>query len=208
MPGLGPSTRSFVTRLSRGFESALEPAFSPVFTPAFLKEISSVSASVTTSIVMAVFLLVVSVVFMFLLRAWTDHSFDDAAMTTRHLKRVESAIDLKSTTQTNAGVCDDYTVPVENTGEVLIDSASNMDLVVEYIDAGGGDVADRLSHSTEWSVASISPDTRDPSIWNSGETATINFTLSPTAQNGTSGVVLIVSPLGISDSEYFTCVIS
>ena len=90
----------------------------------------------------------------------------------------------------------------------MINSPSNKDLIVEYTGTGGSAVADRLSHGTQWSVASISPDTRNPSTWNAGETATINFTLSPSAKNGTSGVVLIVSPLGISDSEYFTCVIS
>ena len=166
------------------------------------------SSTVTTSIVMALFLMVVSVVFFFLLRAWADHNFHNAAIATRQLERVESAIEIKPTSQSNAEVCDDYTVQVENSGEVLINSPANMDLIVEYTGTGGNAVSDWLSHGTQWSVASISPDTRDPSTWNAGETATINFTLSPTAKDGTSGVVLIVSPLGISDSEYFTCVLS
>ena len=157
---------------------------------------------------MALFLMVVSVVFFFLLSAWADHNFYNAVIITRQLERVESAIEIKPTSQTNVGVCDDYTGQVENSGEVLINSASNMDLIVEYTGTGGNAVSNRLSHGTQWSVASISPDTRDPSTWNAGETATINFTLSPTAKNGTSGVVLIVSPLGNADSEYFTCVIS
>jgi len=64
-------------------------------------------------------------------------------------------------------------------------------------------MADRLTHATDWSVSSITPDTRDPPVWNPGEIATVSFTLSPTAKDA-YGLVIMVTPLGISDSAYFS----
>jgi len=83
-----------------------------------------------------------------------------------------------------------------------------MDLIVEYTDTGDTAVIERLAHATDWSVSSISPDTRVPSEWNPGEIATVNFTMSPTAKDGTSGLVTMATYLGISDSSYFSCAIS
>jgi len=77
-----------------------------------------------------------------------------------------------------------------------------------YTDTDGNEFATRLEYDTSWSVTGITPDTRDASLWNSGETATIRFTLSPTAKDATSGTVIVVTPLAISDSEYFDCSIS
>ncbi len=166
------------------------------------------SSGLATSVVMALFLLVTSVVFLFLISAWTNRSLDTALAVERQLARVESGIEVKSPTQVNAGVCDTYTIPVDNTGEVLVEDFSNMDVLVEYTDTNGNELAARLKHDTSWSVTGITPDTRDASLWNAGETATISFTLSPTAKDATSGTVIVITPLAISDSEYFDCSIS
>lgn len=166
------------------------------------------SIALATSVVMALFLLVTSVVFLFLISAWTNGSLETALAINRQLIRVESAIEVKAPTQVNAGVCDTFTIPVENTGEVLVEPFSGMDVLVEYTDTDGNELAIRLEHGTSWSVTGITPDTRDPNLWNPAETATISFTLSPTAKDATLGTVIVVTPLAISDSEYFDCAIS
>ena len=164
--------------------------------------------SIAASIVLAVFLLATSVVFLFLISSYTDRSLDASALSARQVSRVKSVIQFNSTAQSNGGVCDDYTAQVENTGEILVEDFQEVDLIVEYTDTDSTAVADRLTHTTDWSISSITPDTRDPLVWNPGETATVSFTLSPTAKDATSGLVIMVTPLGISDSIYFTCAIS
>ena len=166
------------------------------------------SSSLTTSVVMALFLLVTSSVFAFLISSWTDRSIDTAHEMNRQMARVESAIYVRPVTQSNPGDCETYTAPVENTGEVIVEDYSGMDVLVEYTDTSGNKVAARLNFGVDWSVTGVAPDTRDPNVWNSGETATISFTLSPAAKDGTSGYVIVVTPLAIADSAYFTCSIS
>ena len=80
-----------------------------------------------------------------------------------------------------------------------------MDLLVQYTNTSNNKVATRLSHDTDWSAASIVPDSRDPNAWNSAEVATIDFTLPSALKSDTKGIVLISTPLAISDSSYFTC---
>ena len=163
---------------------------------------------IAASLVLTVFLLTTSVVFLFLISSYTDRSFDASAVSARQLSRVRSGIQFNSTAQSNGGVCDDYTAQVENTGEILVEDFSEVDLIVEYTDTDSMAVADRLTHTTDWSVSSITPDTRDPLALNPGEIATVSFTLSPTAKDATSGLVIMATPLGISDSTYFTCATS
>ena len=163
---------------------------------------------IAASLVLTVFLLTTSVVFLFLISSYTDRSLDASAVSARQLLRVRSGIQLNSTAQSNSGVCDDYTAQVENTGDILVEDLSKVDLIVEYTDTDSTAVADRLTHNTDWSISSITPDTRDPLEWNPGESATVSFTLSPTAKDATSGLVTMATPLGISDSIYFTCAIS
>ncbi len=165
-------------------------------------------ANISTSIVMTVFLLTSNFVFLFLISSYTDRSFDASAVSARQVSRVKSGIQFNSTAQSNGGLCDDYTAQVENTGEILVGDFSEVDLIVEYTDTDSTAVADRLTHTTDWSISSITPDTRDPSAWNPQEIATVSFTLSPTAKDATSGLVAMVTPLGIFDSAYFTCSIS
>ena len=164
--------------------------------------------TIAASVVTTVFLLTTLIVFLFLVSAYTNRSIDASEISSRHLSRVKSGIQFNSTAQSKAGLCDVYTINVGNTGEILVEDFADIDLIVEYTDTGSSAVVDRLTHTTEWSVSSITPDTRDPSEWNPGETATLSFTLSPTAKDATSGLVTLVTPLGISDSAYFSCSIS
>ena len=157
-----------------------------------------------TSVVMSLFLLLTSVIFLFLTSSWTDQSFNTAEAMARQRARVETVIAINSTNESGVA-CTSYTAQVSNSGEVFIEDFSDMDLLAEYINASNTKVATRLVHTTDWSVASIAPDTRDPNAWNPGEVATINFTLPWAMKGGEKGTVLVVTPLGVLDSNYFSC---
>ena len=107
---------------------------------------------VSGAIVTTLFLLVTMVVFFFLLSSFTNRSLDASAASARQGARVLSAMHFNSTAQANAGVCDFYSVVVENTGDILMDDFSEMDLIVEYTDTGDTAVIERLAHATDWSV--------------------------------------------------------
>ena len=80
---------------------------------------------------------------------------------------------------------------------------SEVDLFVRYT-ASLGDVSlKRLTHSSEWRVASISGDAVNPKVWDPGETATIAFSLDQEPQTADKGTVSITVPGGSSDSAYF-----
>ena len=160
---------------------------------------------IATSIVMTVFLSVTMVVFSFLISSYTDRSFDASEVSARQVSRVKSGISLKSTSQSNPLTCDAFTAQVENTGEVVFEDFADVDVLVEYPDSGGNKVAARLGYTSEWSVTGIAPDTRNPNMWDPGETATISFTLPSPMQTNGNGVVLVSSPLAVADSGYFTC---
>ena len=157
-----------------------------------------------TSVVMSLFLLLTSVIFLFLTSSWTDQSFNTAEAMARQRARVETGIAINSTNESGVA-CTSYTAQVSNSGEVFIEDFSDMDLLAEYTNASNTKVATRVAHTTDWSVASIAPDTRDPNAWNPGEVATINFTLPSAMKSGEKGTVIVVTPLAILDSNYFSC---
>ena len=166
------------------------------------------SQGLTTSVVMSLFLLVTSVIFLFLTSSWTDQSFNTAQAIADQRARVETAISFKSTAQSDPEECDTYTAQVDNTGKVAVEEFKDMDLLVEYTNTSNSKVATRLTNPSDWSVTGITPDSRDPNNWNPDETATITLTLSPSAKDGTKGTIIAVTPLGISDAIYFTCIVN
>jgi len=159
----------------------------------------------TTSVVMSLFLLLTSVIFLFLTSSWTDQSINTAQILNQHRVRLESEISVQSTAQSDPVVCDTYTAQVKNSGEVSIEDFSEMDVLVDYTNTSDSKVASRLAHANSWSVASIAPDTSDPGTWNPGEVATINITLPSEMKARETGTILVVAPLAVSDSKYFTC---
>ena len=160
---------------------------------------------IATSVVMSLFLVLTSIIFLFLTSSWTDQSINTAQTTMRQQARIKSGIAINSASESGL-TCTSYTAQVDNTGKVPIEDFSEMDLLVEYINTSNSKVATRLAHATDWSVASIAPDTRDPNAWNPVEVATINFTLPSAMKGAEQGTVLVVTPLAISDSNYFTCI--
>jgi len=63
------------------------------------------SQGIATPVVMALFLLLTSIVFMFLISSWTDQSINIAQLFDRQLARVKTAVDVSSTSIVNINSC-------------------------------------------------------------------------------------------------------
>ncbi|PKB73426.1 MAG: hypothetical protein BZY75_01920 [SAR202 cluster bacterium Io17-Chloro-G7] len=161
--------------------------------------------SIAASLVLTVFLLITSVVFLILISTYTDRTVDAGLLSGQQLLRVKSGVSLNSTSQSNPNTCNAYTAQVENTGEITVEDFADVDVLVEYPDSVGDKVVARLGYNSDWSVTGIAPDTRDPNVWNPGETVTISVSLPTGMQSNGRGVVLVSSPLAVADSRYFTC---
>ncbi len=124
-----------------------------------------------------------------------------------HDDRFRTLISITSVTSHSSGDCLNsstaYTAKVLNKSrDVSFGDFPKVDIISRY-NTTGGLVSKRLTHSSDWSVPSISGDNTNPNIWDPAETATISFTLSPQAQTDSKGIIAIAVPSGISDSAYF-----
>ena len=90
-------------------------------------------------------------------------------------------------------------------GDTIVTDFTEMDILVQYTDSGENQVASRLVYTSNWTI-SMSPDSRDPNAWNPDETATITFTLLLALKDNTRGTVVVVTPQGVVDSSYFSCI--
>ena len=158
----------------------------------------------TTSVVMSLFLMLTSIIFLFLTSSWTDQTLYTAQANASLQARLNTGIAISSVTDTGLS-CSTYAVVIKNNGETAVDDFSKMDVLVDYLDGAGAKVASRLAYQTGWSVTSITPDTRDPNDWNPQETTTFSFTTNPPQDVETSGTVIFVTPGGISDLSHFIC---
>ena len=111
---------------------------------------------------------------------------------------------MESTSDTTTD-CLTYTATVANTGDTIVTDFTEMDILVQYTDSGENQVASRLVYTSNWTI-SMSPDSRDPNAWNPDETATITFTLLLALKDNTRGTVVVVTPQGVVDSSYFSCI--
>lgn len=111
-----------------------------------------------------------------------------------------------ATSQTCGSYAGLYKVRVANTGLRPISQLSDVDVLVDYTGATGSRVANRLVHGAGWTVTNLSPDVRNPSLWDPEETASITFNPGPSFGAGSTGTVVVVTPEGLSDLAYFTCV--
>ena len=159
---------------------------------------------VAPPVVFSLFLMLTVFTFAYQTGTWVEHSTNNTQAIERQTAQVRSAIAITSAVE-DGGTCTNFTAQVGNTGKVSIHDFSKMDLVVEYTNASDAKVAAWLTHGTDWSVASILPDTRDPNDWNPAETATIDFTLPSAMKDTEKGTVLLATPLAVSDSNYFDC---
>lgn len=164
------------------------------------------SETLPGALIVATFLFLAATTYSFLTGVWSDHSilFNQAIL--REEQQLETSLDIASIGLTSCpAYAGPYNAIVENPGNTSFDNFSEMDVLVDYIDAADNKVAMRLQHGADWSISSIAPDDRDPGLWNSAETATITFALDSVLKPGASGVFIIAAPQGVTDSAYFTC---
>ncbi len=162
------------------------------------------SGAVSGVVALALFLLVTVLVFQIMDITWNTQVNAQQGFTRRLEEREAEAVDVEATADTTTD-CLTYTATVANNGKTVVTDFTEMDLLVQYTDCGDTEVLSRLVYTTNWTV-SLSPDDRDPNSWNPDETATITFTLALAPKGNTYGTVLVVTPLEVVDSSYFSCV--
>ena len=126
-------------------------------------------------IVLAVFLLVASMAFFTLHDTWTTGTTSLKEASDRRTEREETLVSIASTSFTD---CANFTVDVNNPGQTSVVDFSEMDFIVEYTGVGDTNELTRLTYTAtgaavnEWSLSTITPDTRHPNAWNPEEQAT------------------------------------
>lgn len=131
-------------------------------------------------------------------------------------ERMRTAIEIRAITAADSSL----SLEAANIGGVSIVDFQRADLIVDYtgIVEPGNDqnppvterVIVRLSFTTlapaagEWRVAAIVPDALHPGLWNPGESVTIEAALPRAGMGGTSGVLVLGTPNGVTATSYFT----
>ncbi|HEU0021444.1 MAG TPA: hypothetical protein VFR55_07215 [Dehalococcoidia bacterium] len=167
------------------------------------------SEAVPGTITLTIFMLLTGFSFFFLINLWVEQDALQNEAAAFLEARLESGLSVQSISASSAD-CGVFTGPyvagVANTGDLLYTDFSKMDALIDYRDSGSAPVAKRLTYGVDWSVASITPDNLDPNSWNPNETALVNFTVSPALDLQTRGRLVLMTPQGVFDSAYFTCI--
>ncbi|MSQ06731.1 MAG: hypothetical protein EXR46_06000 [Dehalococcoidia bacterium] len=160
-------------------------------------------------IVFAVILVVGTLTFFSLVETWGHQAQQMQEAGARQQDNLESYIAIQTSGGTS-WTCDTHTSPFRartaNLGPRPISDLPKMYVLLEYTGVTGSKFASRLTYGAGWTVSGIVPDVRNPDLWDSQETATIQFTLSQPLQTGSNGAVVVVTPNGVADSAYFNCV--
>ena len=163
------------------------------------------SEAIPGVIVTATFLLLASLTFLLIREVWSDQSRLIQANTAQQVEYTNTSISIQPDNIAMDLGCNTLTAPVDNTSQTLVTSFSEMDLLADYTDASTNQVVNHLEYITDWTLASLSPDTRDPNQWNPAETANFKVPISPLIQFDSSGTLVVVTPAGVTDSSYFSC---
>lgn len=167
---------------------------------------------IPSSVIISLFFLMAIATFSSLLNYWDIHGRDFSALQSLQVERINSSIEISSAGPTSTDLdCTNFTASVVNTGSINIIPVQDGDVLVEYTDTGGSKVVSYLEYATtavtgnRWTVTSLSPDTRNASQWDIQETAVIKFSIASSMKADGYGPLLVNSPLGARDLEYFQC---
>ena len=168
---------------------------------------------IPAGIIFSVFFLLAAVSFYSLLDIWSNQAGEFSTMHARQVDRVNSSLSISSAGPTETDLdCNNFVASVVNAGSVDIVPVDDGDVLVEYTDAGGSKVSRYLDYGAtagvtgnSWTIASLSSDTRNPNQWDARETATIRYSIESSMKAGSYGSLLVNSPLGVGDMEYFRC---
>ena len=167
---------------------------------------------IPAAIVFTVFFVLAAVTFNSLLGSWNTQTREFSVVQARQVDRINSALSISSAGPTETDLdCNNFIASVANTGSVAIVPFNDGNVFVEYTDTGGSKVSSYLDYATtavtgnRWTVNSFSPDTRNPNQWDPQETATIKYSIASSMKADANGPLLVNSPLGVGDLEYFQC---
>jgi hypothetical protein len=118
--------------------------------------------------------------------------------------------DLTPLSTTTSFFGDHVEVTLKNAGDTKLADFEHWDVIVRYTDAGSIDHVDWYGYPGQWSKqifqdASISaPEAFDPGILNPGEEIVLQIQVSPAVGGGTTNLVTVATPNGITASTVFT----
>jgi hypothetical protein len=104
-------------------------------------------------------------------------------------------------------------VVVENTGQVRLADFDKWDFIVHYYDGDGVYHVEWLPYAetpgdNEWNVSWIrldgAPEVFEPNVLNHGEQVMLRARLDPAAGSGTTNMVVVAAPNGVTVSTYFS----
>ena len=163
-------------------------------------------------VVFSIFFVLSVVTFNSLLNTWNTHASEFSVEQARQVDRINSSLAISSAGPTETDLdCNNFIASVVNTGSVGIVPVNDGDVLVEYTDIGGSRIVRYLEYATtavtgnRWTVTSFSTDTRNPNQWDPQETATIKYSIASSMKADAYGPLLVNSPLGVGDMEYFQC---
>ena len=162
------------------------------------------SETISGLVLSAVIIGVGLITFHVMVSIWDGQGYDAQAAFEVHEDRLNTSMSIGSASAADLD-CNTFTGTIANNGDTSVADFSEMDVLVDYTDPTDAKVSGNLLYGTDWSVASISPDTGDPNIWDPGETATLSFSLSPALKSDKSGVVSVGMPGGETDMAYLRC---
>ena len=115
---------------------------------------------------------------------------------------------------TSMPALDTLEITLENTGQTKLADFEKWDIIVQYYDSTGVYYTKWLPYTTgalgdnEWEVAWIRLDgvdeTFEPNVFNPGESIMIKAQLDPSVGSGTTNMVVLATPGGITASTYFS----
>jgi hypothetical protein len=108
---------------------------------------------------------------------------------------------------------DTLEVVLENTGQVRLAEFDKWDFIVNYRDAEGANHVAWLPYAAvpaanEWNVSWIhlggAPEVFEPNVLNPGEQIMLKVVLDPAPGPGTTNMVVVATPNGVTASTYFS----
>ncbi len=141
-----------------------------------------------------------------------SQSLKDLAQTNRD--RISSQLSITSASVTNPSTASgtEITLEVNNTGSQSGVSFDQMDLIIEYTDASDNPVLTYLSYNSagagdnQWtsSITGSTPDSFNPNLWDPDETFALDLRVVPEIKAGSTALVVVGTPQGVSDQTTLT----
>lgn len=141
-----------------------------------------------------------------------SQSLKDLAQTNKD--RISSQLSITSASVTNAstGSGTEITLEVDNTGSQTGVSFDQMDLIIEYTDSSDNQVLTYLDYNSsgagdnQWtsSITGSTPDSFNPNLWDPDEVFALDLRVVPEVKAGTTALVVVSTPQGVSDQTTLT----